>query len=205
MDGAWRSSDQARVGPPGYSSYLPQRIFGQLASVTETAHEDILRKNLKVSALGSKEIVAALREADLSLAERAKAIAGIARSLPENFHDSRLLIDLQGKGMPSTVTAFPPPTDEFKRQSLPAWANARFIHPDLWSALLTSVSGTTLREKLHALKGFRVVEYSADAVIAALRSRVAELLKKNKSNSDRLQASFLTAVYSLHDSVRHLT
>jgi len=81
MDGAWRSSDQARVGPPGYSSYLPQRIFGQLASVTETAHEDILRKSLKVSALGSKEIVAKLRDADLSLAERAKAISGIAESV----------------------------------------------------------------------------------------------------------------------------
>lgn len=203
MDGSWRSSDQARVGPPGYSNYLPQRLFGQLALVSEPAHEGLLRKRLKVSALGSKEILAILREADLSLVERAKAISGIAQSLPEDFHDSRLLIDLQGKSMPSTATAFPPPTDEFKRQSLPTWANARFIHPDLWSALLTSVTGNTLREKLHALKGFRVVEYSADAVIAALRSRVTELLKKKKSNSDRLQASFLAAVYSLHDRNRN--
>lgn len=203
MDGTWRSPEQARVGPAGYSGYLPQRLFGQLAIVSEPLHEGLLRNSLKVTALGSKEVLATLREADLSVTERAKAIAGIARALPENFHDSRLLIDLQGKSMPSTVTAFPPPTDEFKRQSLPNWANARFIHPDLWAELLTSVVGNTLREKLHALKGFRVVEYSADAVIAALRSKVTELLKKKKSNPDRLQASLLAAVYSLHDRNRN--
>ncbi len=208
MDGNWRSPDQAKIGPPGYSNYLPKRLFGQLALVSEPALEELLRKNLKVNALESKEILTTLLAADLTVIERAKAIAGIARSPPEDFHDSRLLIDSQGKRMPSTVTAFPPPTDELKRQNLPPWANTRFIHPDLWAELSRLVAGNALRDKLHSLKGFRIAEYSADAVITALRSRVTELLEKGKGDPDWvdpdfLQADLLAYVYSFHDRNRN--
>ena len=60
-----------------------------------------------------------------------------------------------------------------------------------------------MRDKIQSLRGFRIVEYSADAVIAALRSRASELLKKNRSNPDHLQASLLATVYSLHDRSRN--
>lgn len=203
MDGEWRTASEARIGPPGYAAFLPQRLFGELAETNGGRLESVLRHNLKVEAVDPQQILVKLREGDLNLAERARAIVGIAKALPEDHHDRRLLLDIKGTVMPSTATAFPPPVDEGKRLGLPNWANARFIHPELWAELLTATPGNTVREKIHALRGFRVVEYSADTVIAALRGRVGELLKKNKSNPDRLHAEFLATVYTLHDRTRN--
>lgn len=203
MDGAWRKAVNARIGPVRYAEYLPPRLFGQLARIKAANTENLLRHELGVPMVDTKDIISTLRSADLSFSERAKAIVGIAKTFPEDKHDRRLLIDIKGKEMPSTATAFPPPADETKRHGLPDWANARFIHPELWSELLAEASGNVVRDKIHALRGFRVVEYSAEAVISAIRSRVSELLKKNRSNPDQLQASLLATVYSLHDRTRN--
>jgi len=203
MDRVWRKPDNARIGPVRYAEYLPARLFGKLASIKSTNTEALLRLELGVPMVSTKDILDTLRGADLSFSERAKAIVGIAKAFPEGQHDRRLLVDIKGKEMPSTATAFPPPSDEAKRHGLPEWANARFIHPELWSELLLEASGNVVRDKIHLLKGFRVVEYSAEAVIAALRSRVTDLLKKKRSNPDQLQASLLATVYSLHDWSRN--
>lgn len=203
MDRVWRKPDKARIGPINYAEYLPARLFGQLASVSSTDAEALLRHELGVPMVSAKDILNTLRAADLSFSERAKAIVGIAKAFPEDQHDRRLLVDIKGKEMSSTATAFPPPSDEAKRHGLPDWANARFIHPELWTELLAEASGNVVRDKIHSLKGFRVVEYSAEAVIAALRSRVTDLLKKKRSNPDHLQASLLATVYSLHDRGRN--
>jgi len=203
MDRVWRKPGNARIGPAKYAEYLPARLFGQLASVSSVNAEALLRDELRVPMVSTKDIIDILRRADLSFSERAKAIVGIAKAFPEGQHDRRLLVDIKGKEMPSTATAFPPPSDEAKRHGLPEWANARFIHPELWSGLLAEASGNVVRDKIHSLKGFRVVEYSAEAVISALRSRATDLLKKKRSNPDQLQASLLATVYSLHDRSRN--
>jgi len=203
MDRVWRKPDKARIGPINYAEYLPARLFGQLASVSSTDAEALLRHELGVPMVSTKDLLNTLRDADLSFSERAKAIVGIAKAFPEDQHDRRLLVDIKGKEMSSTATAFPPPSDVAKRHGLPEWANARFIHPELWTELLAEASGNVVRDKIHSLKGFRVVEYSAEAVIAALRSRVTDLLKKKRSNPDHLQASLLATVYSLHDRGRN--
>lgn len=203
MDRAWRKPGNARIGPAKYAEYLPARLFSQLASVSSVNAETLLRDELRVPMVNTKDIVDILRGAELSFSERAKAIVGIAKAFPEDQHDRRLLIDIKGKEMSSTATAFPPPSDEAKRHGLPEWANARFIHPELWSGLLAEASGNVVRDKIHSLKGYRVVEYSAEAVIAALRSRATDLLKKKRSNPDQLQASLLATVYALHDRSRN--
>ena len=106
---------------------------------------------------------------------------------------------ISGKERGSTATSFPPPSKSTRHFKLPDWANVRFICPDLWSKLLFLVDGKDTREKISKLKGFRIIEYSADTVIAALRSRADELLDDKRSDPDKLQASLLATAYTMHD------
>jgi hypothetical protein len=202
LDGTWRTAVQSKIGPVGYASFLPQRFFGELAAVESRSAETVLRSRLEVPEIDPSELTERLRLADLSVSERALAIVGIASTLPSLHHDRRLLLDANLRPMPKTATPFPPPSRTDQRHSLPRWSTARFISPDLWEQLLEHAKGSTLREKIASLKGFRVTEFSVDSVINALRVRLSELLKGGHAEPDRLQAEFLGHLFALHDQKR---
>lgn len=164
--------------------------------------ENLLRDEMKVREVNPKKILKRLRKGNLALSERAHAIVGIASALPEEHHDRRLFLDVDGKEMPKGAIPFPPPSKEEQRHSLPPWSTARFIHPDLWEMLVDLAKGSTLREKIANFKGFRVTEFSVDSVIGALRTKLAELLKSKHSDPDRIQSDFLAEIYSLYDCNR---
>lgn len=203
LDGLWRTAAESRIGPRGYAQFIPSRLFGEMAKVEDENVEELLRNEMKVPEINPKKILKRLRQGNLDLPERARAIVGIASALPEEHHDRRLLLDINSKPMPARATPFPPPSKEERRHSLPSWSTARFIHPDLWEQLVDLASGSTLREKISSFKGFRVTEFSVDSVIGALRTKLAELLKSNHSDPDRIQSDFLTEIYSLFDSNRN--
>ncbi|SDR40087.1 DUF3883 domain-containing protein [Pseudovibrio sp. Tun.PSC04-5.I4] len=201
-DDVWRTPVDARIGPKRYADYLPARLFGRLAKVEDSSVEDLLREQFKVSIMDPQYIVKELRHAELSTRERATAIVGLARFVPENAQDTRLFIDISGKNMKATSCPFPAPSKEMKHLALPTWANARFICPELWTELLAVSKEKNIRDTIQMLKGFQVTEYSADAVVGALRKRANELLKKGHA-PDKLQASFLATIYALHDQSRN--
>lgn len=202
LDGIWRTAAQSLIGPVGYAAFLPQRLFGELAAVETSSAEEVLRGRLVVAEIDPSELTERLRLADIAVNERACAIVGIASTLPSTHHDMRLLLDTNLKPMPKTATPFSPPTRAEKRLSLPRWASARFIDPDLWEQLLERAKGATLREKIASLKGFRVTEFSGESVINALRVKLGELLKGGHDDPDRLQAEFLGHLFVLQDRKR---
>ena len=204
LDGAWRTATDSRIGPQGYAQFIPSRLFGEMAKVEpeEDKVENLLRDEMKVREVNPKKILKRLRRGNLALSERARAIVGIASALPEEHHDRRLFLDVDGKEMPKGAIPFPPPSKEEQRHSLPPWSTARFIHPDLWEMLVDLAKGSTLREKIANFKGFRVTEFSVDSVIGALRTKLAELLKSKHSDPDRIQSDFLAEIYSLYDGNR---
>jgi len=204
LDGVWRTATDSRIGPQGYARFIPSRLFGEMAKVEpeEDKVENLLRNEMKVREVNPKKILKRLRKGNLALFERARAIVGIASALPEEHHDRRLFLDVDGKEMPKGAIPFPPPSKEEQRHSLPPWSTARFIHPDLWKQLENVASGDTQRERISSLKGFRVTEFSVDSVIGALRTKLAELLKSKHSDPDRIQSDFLAEIYSLYDRNR---
>ena len=202
LDGTWRTAAQSKTGPVGYTDFLPQRLFGELAAVKTSTLDNVLRGRLEVTEIEPSELTERLRLADLSLKERALAIVGIASTLSSAHHDRRLLLDTNLKPMPKTATPFPPPSRNDQRHNLPRWSTARFISPDLWEQLIESAKGATIREKIASLKGFRVTEFSVDSVINAMRVKLGELLKGGHDEPDRLQAEFLGHLFALHDRKR---
>jgi len=190
------SAVDAKLGPPGYETYLPTRHFSELAKCRDQTDRALLGR-LEVSELPAIGVVKTLRTADLTIDERARAIAGVARSLPKQHHVRSLLLDRNGRPMAGTNTPFPPPMNDQSLPKLPDWAKAKFIHPDLWKALQRHLDGTTPREKLRRLSGFGVVEYSNEAVIASVRSQAAEALAAGRRDPDTIQRELLQTVYAL--------
>ena len=205
LDGVWRSAADSRIGPQGYAQFIPSRLFGEMAKVgiDEDKVENLLRDEMKVREANPGKILKRLREGNLDTSERARAIVGIASALPDDHHDRRLFVDVDGKEMPKGAIPFPPPSKEEQRHTLPSWSTARFIHPDLWEMLVDIAKGSTLREKIASFKGFRVTEFSVDSVIGALRTKLADLLKSNHPDPNQIQSDFLAEIYSLFDSNRN--
>ena len=203
LDGVWRTANDSRIGPQGYTQFIPSRLFGEMAKVEEENIEKLLRDKMKVREVDPGKILKRLRKGNLDISERARAIVGIASALPEEHHDRRLFVDVDGKEMPKGAIPFPPPSKEEQRHSLPPWSTARFIHPDLWKQLENVASGDTQRERISSLKGFRVTEFSVDSVIGALRTKLAELLKSNHPDPNQIQSDFLAEIYSLFDNNRN--
>ena len=203
LDGVWRTASESKIGPHGYSSFIPSRLFGELVKVEDENVEQLLRDKINVPEINPKKILKRLREGSLNIQERARAIVGVASSLPEEHHDRRLFLDINSDQMPAAAIPFPPPSKDEQRRSLPAWSSARFIHPELWEQLVDQAPGSTLREKLSELKGFRVTEFSVDSVISALRTKLGELLKSGHPEPDRIQSEFLTEILILYDEKRN--
>jgi len=202
LDGQWRTAAESLIGPVGYAHFLPRRLFGELAAVEAKEIENLLREELEVPEIEPSELLERLRNSELEIDERARAIVGISSTLPEQHHDRRLLLDTKLKSMPKSAIPFPPPSRHDQRRNLPRWSSARFIYPELWGRLVEQADGSTLREKITSLKGFRVTEFSVEGVIQALRARLGELLKSKHPDPDRLQSEFLGELYALHDRKR---
>lgn len=188
---------EAKLGPDEYQSYLPARLFGYLAKCRNVGDRAVLGR-LGIETLSADGIVQSLRKAELSLEERARAIAGIAINLDKKYHDRRLFLDQNGHPIRAINTLFPPPINGENLPTLPDWAKARFIHSTLWKLILRKAEGPTPREKLRGLSGFGISEYSNESVIASLRSQASHALLKGRRDPDLVQRELLRAMHQLY-------
>ena len=187
-----------RVGPVGYETYLPTRLFGELIRCRGAEDRAVLER-LDVEVLSAESLLRTLRRSELTLDERAKAVVGIARSLDAKHHHRWLLLDQNGRSMKDGNTPFPPPAGGDKLPQLPDWAKARFIDPNLWRLMLRRIEGNHWRDKLKKLGGFGISEYSNESVIASLRTQAARALKGGRRDAGDVQRSLLRTLHSLYD------
>ena len=93
-----------------------------------------------------------------------KGDCGASRRLfPEDQHDRRLLIDIKGK-MSLDSRHFPPPSDEASGTDFPNGRMRDLSIQSFGQGLLAEASGNVVRDKIHSLKGYGFVEYSAEAM-----------------------------------------
>ena len=197
MNGGRSSAETVKIGPAGYETYLPSRLFGELAKCRGPEDRAVLT-HLEIAELSAEELLHVLRRSKLTLEERARAVAGISKSLNAKFHHRWLLLDQNDRPMHSGNTPFPPPAGSDALPQLPDWAKARFVHPELWKLLLRRVEGSNWRDKLRKLSGFGITEYSNESVIASLRSQAARTLERGRRDAGEVQRSLLRTVHSLY-------
>lgn len=198
MRGGRAAAISLQVGPVDYEKYLPTRMFGRLAKCRNSSDRETLDR-LGVNTLAPVAVVKTLVRADLTLEERARAIVGIASALDPIFHDRRLLLDQRQRPLRSNNTAFPPSViGKQKLPTLPSWARAKFILPELWQAIIRRAEGKTLGDKIRTLSGFGISEYSAESVIASVRSQAAAALSRTRRNADDIQLDLLRTLYQLY-------
>ena len=197
MRGGRVSPEAARIGPAGYQTYLPTRLFGDLAKCRGDSDRAVLER-LEVAELSAEGLLRTLRRAELTLEERATAVVGISRSLNARHHHRSLLLDQNGRPMTERNTPFPPPAGSDALPQLPDWAKARFIHPELWRLMLRRIEGSNWRDKLRKLGGFGITEYSNESVIASLRTQAALTLSRGRREAGEVQRSLLRTVHSLY-------
>jgi hypothetical protein len=191
------SAEAGKIGPAGYETYLPARLFGDLARCRGPEDRAVL-KHLDIAELSAEELLRVLRRSELTLDERANAVVGISKSLSTKHHHRWLLVDQNQRPMREGNTPFPPPAGNDALPQLPDWAKARFIHPEMWRLLLRKVEGSNWRDKLRKLSGFGITEYSSESVIASLRTQAARTLARGRRDAGEVQRSLLRTVHSLY-------
>lgn len=194
-------ANDAKLGPRGYQSYLPSRLFGDLARCRDEKDRIVLER-LGIEILSPAKIVQTLRRAELTIDERANAIAGVAANLHQKYHDRGLFLDQTGRAMQARNTLFPPPVSDDNLPQLPDWAKARFISPILWKRLLQRIDGQTPRDKIHRLIGFGITEYSNESVIASLRTQALRALTRGRRDSSVVKRELLRTIHALYKSDR---
>ncbi|MES0071360.1 hypothetical protein [Mesorhizobium sp. M0058] len=196
--GGYASADETKVEPAAFAGYLPARLFPKLALGRTEADRAVITR-LQVGVLKDAEIVQVLRQAPMTLDERATAIVGIAKTLPADLHDRTLLLDTEERPLTRNNTSFPPPTSG-RPPALPRWARARFLHPELWQKVSTGLGGA-MRDRFDKLSTFGINEFSATGVITSLRRQASEVLRRAKVDPVRVRRELLQALFGLRQTV----
>lgn len=183
------------LGPSGYETFFPPRLFGDLARCRSAWDRSVL-EHLGVKQIEVRQALTILRSEAMSLTERAEVVLGVVKSLPKEFHDRRLLIDSEGRTLTLHNTCFTDPSSR-RAPALPSWASARFIHPELWRLISAGLTGTP-RMKIQQLAGFGVHEFNVDGVITSLRSQAAAVLSRGRADPDKTRRELLKAVFGLY-------
>ncbi|EPE93842.1 hypothetical protein RGCCGE502_33656 (plasmid) [Rhizobium grahamii CCGE 502] len=187
-----------QLGPKGYGLYLPKRLFGSLAVCRNDADRGTLER-LRVAELDPFQALATLRQAQLTIAERAAAVVGIATHLPGSYHDRSLLLDSNERPLTRNNSCFPLPASG-KPPKLPRWARAKFLHPELWAKINAGLEGQP-RDRFRKLGDFGIHEFNSEGVIASLRRQAADVIKRGKADLDRIRRELIEALFNLRQTV----
>ncbi len=196
--GAYATASETRVEPIAFADYLPRRFFPKLAHGRTEAGRTVISR-LKVGVLGATEMVATIEQASLTFDERARAIVGIARTLPPLLHKRSLLLDTDEKPLTQNNTSFPLPATG-RPPALPRWARAKFLHPELWQKISAGLGGSA-RDRFDKLTTFGVSEFSAAGIIMSLRRQAADVIERGKSDQDKIRLELLQALFGLRQTV----
>lgn len=198
MQGRRVPAIDTQLGPKGYGLYLPKRLFGSLADCRTDAERGTLER-LRVAELDPGQALATLRQAQLTITERAAAIVGIATHLPGQYHDRSLLLDSNERPLTRNNSCFPLPASG-KPPKLPRWARAKFMHPELWAKINAGLEGQP-RDRFRKLGDFGIHEFNSEGVIASLRRQAADVIKRGKADLDRVRRELIEALFNLRRTV----
>lgn len=196
MGGKLVSASNAMLGPEGYGTYLPKKLFGSLARCRDDETRQTLIR-LGVGEITAQKLTKILRGASISIAARAKIIVGLA-SLPRQYQDRRLLLDVNERPLTQSNTCFPPPVSG-RPPVLPRWAKAKFLHRDLWRYISNQMT-VPPRERFRLLQGFEIHEFNSEGVITSLRRQTSAMLKKS-GDHEKIKREMIAALFGLRESV----
>ena len=201
LDGGHRLASEAKWVPGDETRWWSNRIFPEITAF-ECAEERNLAKYLEVERLASVEIVRRLLAAgDLSLEERAKAIAGLLRSGDQEIGGdlSALLCDETAAPLPPGGSAIFQPTGE--TPEIPVWATLRFLHPELRRHLGELLATSDVRELQQRLKRFGVVEYSLAALVRPVLAEANRRARDFPETEPELRADVLRFLFGLYQKL----
>jgi hypothetical protein len=166
LNGGHLKASEARLAPGDDVKWWPQRLFPELAAV-ENSDQRKLAMHLGVLSFPTNKIVERLRGAELTIEERAKAIAGIVQcqstAEPDDKNLSALLCDETGEPLQPGVSVMLQPSEEMP--TLPRWAMIRFLHPELRRLLSEFLGVQNSSDLQRKLRAFGVKEYSSPTLM----------------------------------------
>ena len=201
LGGGHRTALEAKSAPGDAAKWWPARLFPEMAAV-EGEGQRMYAKHLGVELLPTEQLVMRLvATADLTLIERAYAIAGLLQSTPPPARDnlSALLCDETGTQLPSGVSAIFQPTGELP--PLPQWATIRFLHPELRRQLSELLGSTDSRVLQQKLRPFEVMEYSLSALISPVLAEANRQVRDRPHDESAIRGEALRFLWQVHLSV----
>jgi len=203
LDGGHRTAEEATLAPGDETKWWPQRFFPEIAAYSRKEDRKMAQA-LGVKPLPEDQIVQLLLEvSDLTLDERAYAVAGLLQSSNQPASDSLspLLCDETGAPLPKGVSAMLQPTGDLPQ--LPKWATIRFLHAELRQQLGRLLKTTDNRELQQKLKPLGVVEYSLAALIRPVLAEANRRVRETNDEESPIRAEvlkFLLLIYQGIDS-----
>lgn len=194
MKGGRVTAAETSLGPTGYEEFFPRRLFGDLALCRRPSDRNVFDA-LGIRTLNLRKALSVIRGADLSIKERALVVAGMARHLPKQFHDRRLLVDAQGRPFGTNNTCFTDPTTR-RPPALPAWARAKFMDAELWKLLVGNLPGPP-GSRIQQLSGFGIQTFSVDGIVTSLRAQATTVLARRRADPDRVRRDLLQALFNV--------
>jgi hypothetical protein len=191
------NASAVQLGPHRYDEYLPRRLFKSLAKCRSDQERGTLIR-LGVREADMVHVLEHLRDANLSVAERAAVVVGFARYVPKEFHDRSLLIDPAGRPLAKSNSCFPPPSNA-KPPTLPRWAKAKILHPQLWSAVAAGLGGQP-QDRFGQLERFGISAFSSEGVITSLRGQAQRTLK-NGADTRKINSELLLTLFQLRQTI----
>lgn len=138
---------------------------------------------------------------DLTMEQRAECIHYLTLDYKEGLKDLEnlsllnLFVDHNGEPISGSTELFLPPG---KRQiKIPDFVNIKFIHEDLYKALLKEFKVSGVNKLIHELELFNVQEYRLETVLRRTISRARELIEDNKANKKKYISELLVALFQI--------
>ena len=191
LGGGHRTAEEAKLAPGDEAKWWPQRHFPEIAAFRRK-EERKLAIALGVEPLTAEQIVQRLLDvSDLTLEERAYAVAGLLQTNNQPASDSlsTLLCDETGAALPKGLSAMLQPTGELP--PLPKWATIRFLHTELRQHLGRLLETTDNRELQQKLKPLGVVEYSLAALIRPVLAEANRRVRESNEEESQIRAEVL--------------
>jgi hypothetical protein len=201
LGGGHATAADAKRAPGNETMWWPRRHFPELAAIT-TEEERKLAQTFDVEELHASLIAQRLLGVgDLTLEERAHAVAGLLKTKDKLVIEgiSALLCDETGAPLPMGVTVMLQPTGSLP--PLPTWAMIRFLHPELRQHLAAALETTDNRDLQQRLRPLGVVEYSLTALIRPVLAEANRLVHEANEVEPQIRAEVLEFLWRVYAGI----
>ncbi|MCC6082233.1 DUF3883 domain-containing protein [Bacillus thuringiensis] len=138
---------------------------------------------------------------DLTMEQRAECIHYLTQDYKEGLKDLEnlsllnLFVDHKGEPISGGTELFLPPGN--RKIKIPDFVNIKFIHEDLYKALLKEFKVSGANTLTSQLELFNVQEYRLETVLRRTISHARELIEANKVNKKKYISELLVALFQI--------